>query len=159
TPRGFAVVIDHGALGFATYYAHLSRLLVTPTQQGRSGQRVYAGQPIGVVGADPTDPWGAPHLHFELWKGGPGDAIDPAPVLRWWECLAVPSTPPPPVSMPAPAPPSPSPTASAASGTTPTPAMTPPAANTFHPAQPADPASRATPTAPRSPAVTGLPST
>src|SRR5690606_33340586 len=91
TPRGFAVVIDHGAIGFATLYTHLSGLLVAPTQRGSSRERIYAGQPIGIVGADPQDPQGLPHLHFELWKGGPGEALDPAPLMRWWEHISAPS--------------------------------------------------------------------
>lgn len=106
-PRGFTVVIDHGALGYATFYTHLSSLLVAPTQRGASRERVYAGQPLGVIGADPMDPAGLPHLHFELWKGGPSDAIDPAPLMRWWEHIS-PSTPPPAVpSKPAPGSPPP----------------------------------------------------
>jgi hypothetical protein len=87
-PRGFTVVIDHGS--HATFYTHLSQLLVSPTERAASKQRIYAGQPLGVIGADPTDPAGLPHLHFELWKGGPSDAIDPGPLMRTWEHLSIP---------------------------------------------------------------------
>jgi Peptidase family M23 len=83
TPRGFAVVISHGAK-WVTFYQHLDKLLVTPTAGGRSGERVRAGQPIGIVGADPLDGEHLKHLHFELWRGGPNDAIDPAPLMRTW---------------------------------------------------------------------------
>ena len=88
-PRGFTVVLDHGPAGYATFYTHFSEMFVAPTQRAASKERVYAGQPIGVVGADPMDPNGLPHLHFELWKGGPGDAVDPGPLMKWWEHIAV----------------------------------------------------------------------
>jgi hypothetical protein len=77
TPRGNAVVITHGAT-WSTFYQHLEKALVT------KGERVRAGQPIGIVGADPLDGEHLKHLHFELWRGGPNDAIDPAPVMRAW---------------------------------------------------------------------------
>ena len=84
TPRGYAVVIDHGPAKVATFYTHLERLLVTPTASAKAGERVLAGQPIGVIGADPLDPAHLKHLHFELWLGGPSQAVDPAPVMRSW---------------------------------------------------------------------------
>lgn len=99
TPRGFAVVIDHGQK-LATYYTHLSRLLVAATSRARSGQRVYAGQPIGVIGFDPKDSQRIKHLHFALWRGGPREAVDPAPLMRAWEYIADPR----PTSAPMPAP-------------------------------------------------------
>lgn len=70
TPRGFAVVIDHSPTKLATYYAHLERLFVTPTERGGSQQRVKAGQPLGIVGFDPLDSAKLKHLHFETWRGG-----------------------------------------------------------------------------------------
>jgi hypothetical protein len=89
TPRGFTVVIDHAPLAsVTTYYTHLARLLVTTTSHGASAQRVYAGQPIGVIGADPLDGAHLKHLHFALWRGGPRDAIDPAPLMREWKYVA-----------------------------------------------------------------------
>jgi hypothetical protein len=84
TPRGYAVVIDHGASKVATFYQHLEKLLVTPTANAKAGERVRAGQPIGIIGADPLDTEHLKHLHFELWLGGPNDAVDPAPVMRGW---------------------------------------------------------------------------
>ena len=92
TPRGFAVVIDHGPLKVATFYQHVEKLLVTETANAKSGERVRAGQPIGVIGADPLDGEHLKHLHFELWRGGPKDAIDPAPLMRTWETVADPNT-------------------------------------------------------------------
>lgn len=64
TPRGFAVVIDHKPTKAATFYTHLEKLLVKPTANAQSGERVRAGQPIGVIGADPLDSEHLKHLHF-----------------------------------------------------------------------------------------------
>jgi murein DD-endopeptidase MepM/ murein hydrolase activator NlpD len=72
-PRGTygnLVVIDHGN-GFATAYAHQSRILVVP------GQRVAAGQRIGLVGS--TGAATGPHLHFETLVNG--EPVDP---LRYY---------------------------------------------------------------------------
>ena len=64
---------------------------MTETDRGRSGERVRAGQPIGIIGADPQDPNGIAHLHFEMWFGGAGRAaIDPAPYLRGFAVLDAP---------------------------------------------------------------------
>ena len=88
TPRGFAVVIDHApAAKVATFYTHLDRLLVQPTANAKAGERIRAGQPIGIIGADPLDGEHLKHLHFEIWLGGPKDAIDPAPVMRAWSVI------------------------------------------------------------------------
>jgi murein DD-endopeptidase MepM/ murein hydrolase activator NlpD len=58
---GYSIVIYHGG-GFATWYAHLSRILVTP------GQKVGMGQVIGLVG---STGWATgPHLHFEVRING-----------------------------------------------------------------------------------------
>jgi hypothetical protein len=78
TPRGNAVVITHGAT-WSTFYQHLEKLLVS------KGERVRAGQPVGIVGADPLDGEHLKHLHFELWTGlVRANAIDPAPYLAAW---------------------------------------------------------------------------
>ncbi len=91
TPQGFAVVLDHTPTKAATFYTHLERLLVAPTMNAKSGERVRAGQPIGVIGASPLDGEHLKHLHFELWLGGPNDRIDPAPLMRGWEVAGDPS--------------------------------------------------------------------
>jgi hypothetical protein len=91
TPRGFAVVIDHGPSKVATFYQHLEKLLVTPTANAKAGQHVHAGQPIGIVGADPLDAEHLKHLHFELWLGGPSNATDPSALMRGWEIVGDPS--------------------------------------------------------------------
>lgn len=63
---GLAVDIDHGAV--TTRYAHQSRLLVA------AGQRVAAGQVIGLVGS--TGLSTGPHLHFEVrTAAGPIDPL------------------------------------------------------------------------------------
>jgi hypothetical protein len=91
TPRGYAVVLDHGK-PWATYYTHLAMLLVEPTRAGAAGERVAAGQPIGIVGADPKDSERLKHLHWELWHGGGRDhAIDPEPLLTGWPAVAGPA--------------------------------------------------------------------
>ena len=93
TPRGFAVVIDHSPLAkTATFYTHLDKLLVTPTASAKAGERVRAGQPIGIIGADPLDGEHLKHLHFEVWMGGPKDAVDPAPLMRGWSVVPDPRT-------------------------------------------------------------------
>ncbi len=90
-PNGSEVVLDHTPTKAATFYAHLERLFVQPTTSGKSGERVRAGQPIGVIGASPLDGEHLKHLHFELWLGGPSDRVDPAPLMRLWEVVAAPS--------------------------------------------------------------------
>jgi hypothetical protein len=90
-PNGFEVVLDHTPTKAATFYAHLEKLFVQPTASGKSGERVRAGQPIGVIGASPLDGEHLKHLHFELWLGGPRDRIDPAALMRSWEIVAAPN--------------------------------------------------------------------
>jgi len=58
---GNFVEIDHGN-GYASVYAHLSQINVSPCQS------VYAGEVIGLAG-DTGNAFGA-HLHFEIRKGG-----------------------------------------------------------------------------------------
>jgi hypothetical protein len=94
TPRGFAVVIDHTpAAKVATFYTHLGKLLVEPTANAKAGQRVRAGDPIGIIGADPLDGEHLKHLHFELWRAGPSTAVDPALLMRAWEFVTSPNAP------------------------------------------------------------------
>jgi hypothetical protein len=78
TARGGTVTIRHAG-GWVTYYTHLSSLSVAV------GQGVTAGQPLGVVGFDPTDRRKLMHLHFELWRGGDrGGVTNAAPYLAAW---------------------------------------------------------------------------
>jgi len=91
-PTGFCVVLDHSPTKAATFYAHLEKLLLQPTARAQSGERIRAGQPIGIIGASPTDPQHLKHLHFELWLGGPSDRIDPAPLMRDWTVAINPGT-------------------------------------------------------------------
>ena len=62
-PDGYGklVIIDHGN-GLATHYAHLSRFEVVP------GQEIRRGEVLGYSGA--TGRVTAPHLHFEVRRGG-----------------------------------------------------------------------------------------
>jgi murein DD-endopeptidase MepM/ murein hydrolase activator NlpD len=80
TPRGWTVVIDHAPRKLATYYTHLSSLLVTAKQP------VSAGTPLGIIGADPLDGQHIMHLHFEVWRGGAADRFDPQRLMeKTWE--------------------------------------------------------------------------
>jgi hypothetical protein len=67
---GLHIKVDHGN-GYTTLYAHVSGF------DASVGQQVKQGQPIARVGN--TGFSQAPHLHFELWKGG--QRIDPSPFL------------------------------------------------------------------------------
>lgn len=70
---GLKVFIDHGA-GLVTSSNHLGRSMVTV------GERVARGQPIalsaysGIDGLS-TFPFGAPHVHFNVWLDG--EYVDP----------------------------------------------------------------------------------
>jgi murein DD-endopeptidase MepM/ murein hydrolase activator NlpD len=68
---GYLVVIRHRR-HVRTMYAHLSRIGV------HRGERVFAGQRIGRVGASGEAT--GPHLHFEVRRRGA--AVDPLPALR-----------------------------------------------------------------------------
>jgi murein DD-endopeptidase MepM/ murein hydrolase activator NlpD len=89
SPRGFEVVLHHG--GIATYYQHLRALYVPQTKAPASGtapgtlRRIQAGEPLGLIGGDPTNPPHLMHLHFELWPAGPASAVDPAPLMKTWQ--------------------------------------------------------------------------
>ena len=67
--HGNYVKLDHGG-GFATAYAHMSRIAVP------NGTRVHAGQVIGYVGS--TGLSTGPHLHYELYQNG--RAVNPLSV-------------------------------------------------------------------------------
>jgi murein DD-endopeptidase MepM/ murein hydrolase activator NlpD len=68
---GIKVDIDHGN-GYHTWYAHLSRVEVTP------GERIAKGQPIAFVGS--TGESTGPHLHYQVMYAG--NPIDPEPFLH-----------------------------------------------------------------------------
>ena len=61
--RGYGnhVVLNHG-FGYQTLYGHMSRVKVRP------GQKIMRGQLLGYVGN--TGLSAAPHLHYEVIKGG-----------------------------------------------------------------------------------------
>jgi murein DD-endopeptidase MepM/ murein hydrolase activator NlpD len=80
TPRGWSVVIDHAPRKLATYYTHLSCVLVKPKQT------VSAGTPIGIIDTDPLDGQHIKHLHLEIWHGGASDRFDPQRIIEaTWE--------------------------------------------------------------------------
>ena len=83
TPQGFSVIVQHPS-GWGTYYTHLASLAVA------KGDAVVAGQPLGAIGASPTDGEHIKHLHFELWKDGTrGGAVDPQPFVEAWPRVAI----------------------------------------------------------------------
>lgn len=67
---GEKIDIDHGN-GYHTWYAHLSKIEVTP------GQYVHKGQEIGLVGS--TGFSTGPHLHYQVMLDG--SPVDPGPYL------------------------------------------------------------------------------
>ena len=65
---GLKVFVDHGD-GLITTSNHLARPLVAV------GDRVARGQPIALSGYSGIDglstfPWGAPHVHYNVWHNG-----------------------------------------------------------------------------------------
>jgi len=80
TARGWNVVLDHGK-PWATFYQHLAAEPLV-----KKGDHVAAGQELGFMGADPTDPQKVRHLHFATWYKGAGDSasVDPGPHMSNW---------------------------------------------------------------------------
>ena len=84
TESGFAISIDHRAHGWATHYAHLSRLFVTPRdlQKNRKRQqRVRTGDVIGYAAKSPIE------IRFELWQWTDDHgfvAVDPIAQFGAW---------------------------------------------------------------------------
>ncbi len=72
---GGRVVWLADAQGQHLYYAHLDQQLVQP------GQRVRAGDTLGLVGNTGNARTTAPHLHFGIYQAGRG-AVDPWPFLH-----------------------------------------------------------------------------
>lgn len=69
---GNYVIVDH-ADGFATLYAHCSKILV------KQNEDVTAGQSIALVGA--TGNATGNHLHLEVWRDG--KALDPGNYVQY----------------------------------------------------------------------------
>lgn len=72
---GIGALLGH-ANNQNTYYGHMSKLLVA------KGDKVKAGQQIGLVGS--TGNSSGPHLHFEFWNGNSNwkSPINPNALLR-----------------------------------------------------------------------------
>lgn len=79
---GNYVVIDGKGKRKDAVYMHLMR-----KPRVRKGERVRAGEKIGLVGR--TGRATACHLHFELWRGRGwyegGSPVDPKPSLKKWD--------------------------------------------------------------------------
>lgn len=76
TSRGGSVRIEHGPID--TYYTHMA------SYQVREGDWVNAGDVLGYVGDDPSNPSDPAHLHFGMYYPGSGTAIDPEPESQSW---------------------------------------------------------------------------
>lgn len=78
-------VVLQGDDGRGYVYMHMRDLPLV-----RTGDRVYTGQRVGVVGE--TGRASGCHLHFELWTSpgwyAGGTAIDPLPSLRGWDAYS-----------------------------------------------------------------------
>jgi len=66
---------------YAFFHLQAGSIRVRPGQTVRTGQRMAS---TGNTGSS-----GGPHLHFEVWEGGPwqggGRPVDPLPYLRNWD--------------------------------------------------------------------------
>lgn len=82
---GGRVVWLADAQGQHLYYAHLDKQLVQP------GQRVRAGDTLGLVGNTGNARTTAPHLHFGIYRAARG-AVDPWPFLHREDPLPTPLT-------------------------------------------------------------------
>lgn len=71
---GNVVWLWDSSRGLSLYYAHLDRATVTP------GQRVEAGETIGLIGNTGNARGTSPHLHFGIYTFGAG-ALDPLPFV------------------------------------------------------------------------------
>ncbi len=61
-------------MNYSYYYAHLDSIIAN------SGQRVKAGDTLGLVGSTGNAAGGAPHLHFGIYTSG--GAVDPYPFVK-----------------------------------------------------------------------------
>lgn len=75
-------VVEHADDGRDYVFMHLQ----TDSTLVKQGERVRTGQRLALVGA--TGVASGPHLHFEVWVGGPwqfgGHPIDPLALLKSW---------------------------------------------------------------------------
>jgi murein DD-endopeptidase MepM/ murein hydrolase activator NlpD len=89
SPRGWSIVLDHGASRWATFYQHIETPAFDTTPPGSSVRQIEAGEALGTMGIDPLDPERVRHLHFECWYAGAGNkaAVDPQPEINSWRRL------------------------------------------------------------------------
>lgn len=81
SPRGWGVVIDHQDNRFKSFYQHLQHVDV------KRGERVNAGQKIGLMGIDPLDPQRVRHLHFEVWGWASNRPVDAFEHMKAWRII------------------------------------------------------------------------
>jgi murein DD-endopeptidase MepM/ murein hydrolase activator NlpD len=81
TKRGWQVILDH-AQPFSSFYTHLE----TPSPVIKPGMHVKAGDVLGFMGWDPTDPERVRHLHFAVRHGPAGshEPVDSQQAMRSW---------------------------------------------------------------------------
>jgi len=79
---GHYVILDGAGEDRDYAFMHLA----TGSVRVRPGQAIRTGQRLASVGN--TGVSGGPHLHFEVWEGGPwqagGRPVDPLPYLKGW---------------------------------------------------------------------------
>lgn len=80
--RGWAVKMDHGKDAAGDEWATLIGHLVNGSARVRRGQRVEAGQVVGIIGGS-NDGEGLKHVHLNLYKNG--QIIDPEPYVDRWQ--------------------------------------------------------------------------
>jgi murein DD-endopeptidase MepM/ murein hydrolase activator NlpD len=79
------LMIDHPDLGYASFYGHL---LAPPTLQ--VGQRVQAGEVVGLSGDPAETCYGRPHIHLEIRDLRHWRKYNPAHLIEAdWDSLAM----------------------------------------------------------------------
>lgn len=82
--NGHRARLLHGN-GFYSLYLHMYKLFVGP------GDKVKMGDPVGIIGGDPSqnDPHHTVHLHYEIRKLADHSPVDPTPYLATYPVKAL----------------------------------------------------------------------
>lgn len=79
--KGYQLVLGKIGGSLAFYYQHLQKLNV------ETGETVELGQSLGIVGGNPNEVGAIAHLHFEIWRGGPSNHVNPSLFLNKWKVM------------------------------------------------------------------------